>query len=77
MLKVPKAIKIDQNSFSKRLSSLYTEQDNILIEFLMPVICPFRLINSSFVVRAIYTQIMVFVCYLAKGFELDALSSFI
>jgi hypothetical protein len=48
-----------------------------LIEFLMPVICPFRLINSSFVVRAIYTQIMVFVCYLAKGFELDALSSFI
>ena len=54
MLKVPSAIKIDQNSFSKRLSSLYTEQDNTLIEFLMPVICPFKLINSSDVVRAIY-----------------------
>jgi hypothetical protein len=26
-----------------------------LIEFLMPVICPFKLINSSDVVRVIYT----------------------
>jgi len=47
MLKVPRAIKIDQNSFSNLRSNFTTEQLNTFKLAFMPVICPFKLISSS------------------------------